>query len=108
MPIRIYDEDDYLTIATKIYESFEVGQNCSIKGVVIDEALQKVYTKGELVLKEISRRDSVDNIRFHGAKQIRKQRRPANTIGGYTMQKQFRWTELRTNQDAKYTIWRIQ
>lgn len=106
--MHIEPTDDYLDIAIKIYNHFEVYQMCNVKGFVHDAELMKGYEKGQLVHNELVRLDSLDNEKFHGTKKIRKNKRPANAIGGYIAHKIFRFQRVHLGDDVKWTFWRVQ
>lgn len=101
-------EDDYLDIAIKIYNHFEVFQSCAVTGFVHDPDLMQSYEKGKLVYDQLVKLDQMDNTKFFGDKLIRKHKRPADCIGGYTAHKQFRFKRVKLENDFKWTFWRIQ
>lgn len=105
---RVYDTDDYLDVAKKIFNEFEVGQSCTVKGVVIDEDNKEIFTKGEMVLKELRRLDSLVNVSItEGGRLRRKRKILPNSIGGYVAHKIFKWAILEGSLEY-YNIWRIQ
>lgn len=106
--MHLSDEDDYLDIAIKIYNHFEVYQSCSVIGLVVDPTARAMHEKGKLVHDELVRLDALDNIKFHGDKLIRKNKRPKDCIGGFTAHKQFRFQRANLGDDIKWTFWRIQ
>lgn len=102
---RIYAEDQYWEVAQKIYDDLEVNQSCVITGfITLDD--EEVYTKGELVIKELTKL-YYDNAMYNngGGRMRMKQRRIPGSIGGYVAHKIWRF---QITDKTKYTIWRVQ
>lgn len=105
--VQVFEDDDYLDTARKIYEKFIVNQSCKIKGFVFEGRI--VHEKGAMVAKEIKRLDELDNVKFHGEKMVRRHKRPPDCIGGYLAHKTFRFKRvIEEGGQAAYTFWRIQ
>lgn len=105
--IQVFEDDDYLDTAKKIYEKFIVLQSCKVKGLILDGRI--AFEKGALVAKEIKRLDELDNVKFHGEKMVRRHKRPPDCIGGYLAHKTFRFKRvIEENGEPVYTFWRIQ
>lgn len=101
--IRIYETDDYMTMADKIYNSFEVNQSCTVRGFIVDR--NDVIPKGRLVLDHIDKMDKFD----HLDKQSRRKRvKPPNSIGDFVAGKIFKWEERIQDRKIIYLIWRMQ
>ena len=107
MKVRIFEEDTWKEMANKIYDDFEVFQNCSVNGFLYD-AGGRPHIKGELVCNELRRMDSLDNVREHGKRSIRKSKRLPNSIGGFVAHKMFRYEKVEDDNQIKYRIWRVQ
>lgn len=109
MQVQILPEDDYMTMAEKIYKRFEIGMSCSIYGFVQIPSEMRVIPKGQLVIDEISRLDILDNTDIGSDKRRRRKRvKPPHTIGGYVAHKMFRYEILNTDKGPKVNIWRMQ
>lgn len=102
--VRIYETDDYLTMAEKIYYHFEVNQSCTIKGFVIDEN-QEPIPKGKMVLDQIDKLDRAEN---YGTNSRRKRVKPQNSIGDFVAGKIFKWEERTQDHKIIFLIWRLQ
>lgn len=100
-PARIYDTDSIEEIASKIYNQFEVGQSCAIKGTIIRG--DDILTKGELVLNHMQKLYSEEFMKPDG--KTRKMKLMEHSIGGFLAHKIWKWTKKDLH---KYTIWRIQ
>jgi len=103
---RILETDDYLTMAKKIYESFDLHHSCTIKGLVLDRDKQEFIPKGELVLEHINRFDIAENFDKRGRR--RKRVKPANSIGDFVAGKIFKYEKRIKDKKIIYLIWRIQ
>lgn len=95
-------------IAKHIYEIFEVGNSCTVKGFMIDG--EDVISKGELVLTELTLRDRLENTNTPiGDKRPRRKRvQLENSIGGYVAQKIFKYEKRTIDKEYRVTIWRVQ
>lgn len=105
MPVEIYDTDTSFETATKIFNSFELHQSCSVIGLVIITEDQEVIPKGEAVIRYL--RDLFD------AKKENEKGRPKmsykNAVGGKPAEKIFKWKIGETeNKIPKYDFWRAQ
>jgi hypothetical protein len=107
MPTRILDTDGFQEVAKKIFKDFDLNQSCTVTGWVQFEDLS-TKPKGEMVLKELERLDSVDNIRPAGKRMVRRRKRWPDSIGDYIAGKAFRWKKVIVDNEVKYTIWRTQ
>ena len=107
MENRVYADDSVQDTAEKIYRQFEVLQSVSIVGWIYSGG--RTYKKGELVIQEIERLDSMENCVSDGKGKWRRKRViPPNTIGGYVAHKMFRFQKVMIDNEPKITIWRIQ
>lgn len=105
--IRIYEEDDYLQIAEKIFKQFELNQSCVVTGwVQLEDG--KTKPKGEMVIDELRRMDKDEYLQPQGKKMIRKRKYEPNSVGGWLAQPIFKWQSVILDKDVKYTIWRKQ
>lgn len=103
---RIYAEDTHLEMARKIFDGFEVGQQCTVEGFVRDEENKKVWIKAEMVLDELRQIDTKENVVVSTTgKRARKRKVMGDSIGGYLAQKIFRFKKVAGD---KYSIWRFQ
>lgn len=102
---RIYETDDYLTMAEKIYYHFEVNQSCTIKGFIIDEG--EPIPKGKMVLEQINNLDRFENY-DKSYRPRRKRVKPPNSIGDFVAGKIFKWEERIHDRKIIYLIWRMQ
>jgi hypothetical protein len=103
MLTRIYKTDDYLLMARKIYDGFDINQSCTVTGEVADG--EKIYEKGRLVVDELRRIDRVDNCVVRDGKWSRRNIKIPDSIGGYEVQKAFRFVR---REDGSWVIWRVQ
>jgi hypothetical protein len=101
--IRIYETDDYMEMAEKIYYHFEVNQSCTIKGFVFDEG--EPIPKGKLVLDHIN---NLDKTEHYDKRSRRKRVKLPNSIGDYVAGKIFKWDERIQDRKIIYLIWRVQ
>lgn len=104
--VRIYETDDYMTMAEKIYKDFEVNQSCTVKGFIVDEKRDEVIPKGKLVLDHIKLLDTDEHVGKSGLR--RKRVKPVNSIGDYVAGKIFKWEERIKDRKIIYLIWRMQ
>lgn len=103
---RLYETDDYLTMAQKIYDTFDVNHSCTIKGLVVDRDTQEVFPKGELVLEQINKLDIAENYDKRGKR--RKRVKPKDSIGDFVAGKIFKYEKRIKDKKIIYLIWRIQ
>jgi hypothetical protein len=101
--VRIYDTDDYLEMADKIYHKFDVLQSCTIRGWVYDG--ENAIPKGDLVLKQLEAYDKRYNV---NSRNRRKRVKPENSVGDFVAQKIFRWDVRFHEHKPIYNIWRMQ
>lgn len=107
-PDRIMDGDTYLTIAFKVFNHFEIGQSCTIRGVT-NLGGTHVEATSKLVLKEISDMDIRENIHLaRDGRSRRKRKAVPNSIGDYLAHKIFKYEEKIMEGVPVATIWRIQ
>lgn len=107
--IRILPDDSVQEIARKIFYGFELNQSCIVRGYVEDSKTEEVFSKGELVLKELERMDMLDNTYIASDKRPRRKRvKPPNTIGGFVAQKIFTYKQETRNSNVCISIWRTQ
>lgn len=106
MDKNIYIEDDYMTIARKIFELFDIGDIVQVVGyVTIDNVEGTVLAKGECVCEELYNLDKRMNVRPGGN---RKQVKPEKSIGGFIAHKIFKYRIVINEGNPIYTIWRFQ
>jgi hypothetical protein len=103
---RILETDDYITMAQKIYETFDVHHSCTIKGLVLDRDKEVYIPKGELVLEQINRLDIAENYDKFGRR--RRRVKPVNSIGDYVAGKIFKYEQRIKDKKVIYLIWRVQ
>lgn len=98
------DLESPFQIASIIFSEWEVNKSGTITGFITgpDGRLEK---KGEAVLRELERIDSLSNVNEH---KRRKRVKPENTIGGYVAQKIWKYRHEVINNEPKTHIWRIQ
>ena len=105
--------DNYLDMAKKIFDKFEIGKACVVLGYVWETDLKTKYEKGMMVVNELKRLDLAFN--FIPTKRYVKNRPESqrrlmyikNSIGGPVAHKIFRY-ERYNSTDAKWCIWRVQ
>ena len=102
--IRLYETDDYMTMADKIYHSFEVNQSCTVKGFVICEDNEPI-PKGKMVLDHIEGLDRAEN---YNSSKRRKRVKPPNSVGDFVAGKIFKWEERIHDRKIIILIWRMQ
>ena len=101
--VRLYETDDYMTMADKIYNSFEVNQSCTVKGFILDEG--EPIPKGKMVLDHINLLDRSEHYDKHSR---RKRVKPPNSIGDFVAGKIFKYEERIQDRKIIYLIWRMQ
>ncbi len=102
---RIYNTDTVYVMANTIFNEFEIGQSCAIRGFV-QMGIEDLELKGKIVCDELRRLDAAQNVIITGSKKnMRKRKFYADSIGGYIAHKIFRFKLTDTD---KYTIWRVQ
>lgn len=101
---QIYDTDDAILTAQKIYFKMGVLESVAITGFHYEGI--RLEPKGDKVLEELRKLDIRDNVNPEaiGRTPRRKRKILPNSIGGYVAQKIFRF---KIDQD-KTTIWRVQ
>ncbi len=106
MDKRIYETDSYIEIAEKIFNNFEIGTSCCVRGTLVNG--EEVVSKGEYVLLHLRHLDSTQNISTpRGDKRPRRKRvMLPDSIGGYVAQKIFKFKI--DDNGLKVTVWRIQ
>ena len=107
--VRIYEEDNYIEVAQKIFYKFELMQSCFITGLFTGRDNQ-VLSKAKAVIDELTLIDEAENINTaRGDKRPRRKRvKPENSIGGDLAHKIFKYREDIKNGLPCVTIWRIQ
>lgn len=101
--VRIFESDDYMEMAEKIWMHFKVNQNCTVKGFVHDG--DDIIPKGELVLKMLEQLDHRENV---GKGNRRKRYKVDNSVGDFLAQKMFIWEKRVRDHQIYYLIWRRQ
>ena len=96
-------------IAWKIFYDFQVGQSTAVTGFVHDIE-DDPYPLGKHVIDLLIQLDIKENCyRPSGDKRLRRKRvQLPNTIGGYVVQKIFKYESRVNGNKVIYTIWRIQ
>ena len=99
-----------LEIAREIFHDFELNQSCTISGMIIDDHIEAVRAKGEIVCELLRQLDVEFNYsQAKGDKTPRRKRvMLPNTIGGFVAQKIFRYKSEKRGDYIVYVIQRIQ
>ena len=108
---RVYETDNYIDTANKIFNHFEINQSCNVIGWTYITVLDEYKAKGELVLKELEDMDRKQNFdKSRSDRRVRRRRvKLPNSIGDYVAQKIFRWKIDKSSiNKPKYAIWRVQ
>lgn len=104
---RVLDTDTIPEMARKIFYDFEINQSCTIVGFV--HVGLEIYSKGELVWREIKRLDEEENFVKCGR---RKRILIPGSIGGPLAHKIFKHSQtLKEDEGIKvmrFSIWRVQ
>lgn len=107
MEAIIIQTDDYKTMAKTIFNHFIVGQSTKVIGTLIEDtpAGKRLKEKGEAVIEYLDWLDKQENFNKDGK---RKRTRIPDSIGGFVAHKIFRYKRVISNDEVKYTIWRMQ
>lgn len=106
--VKIFETDNYIEIAMKIFDDFDINQSCCIRGFVLDG--EELIPKGNLVLENLRLIDERENTskRTHDGRRRRIHKMPKDTIGGYLAHKIFKHKTETREDGIVVSIWRIQ